>query len=808
MGCASVQRFFLVGLVVVFVSIHAGSVEAGGGAVAMNTAAQADTETISPVDIPQPLTREAARDLMARLSDDQVRDLLLRQLDGLASEGQQTQGVEAEARAWVHEASIFARQIGDAALAMLAAYPELVHLPAAIGARFAELPGYRSPIAAITLLALALGAGFLVERLVRRRIDTARGQRRGGDSETNGAGGQEKPQPSVVDAVVDNGVFAVATIACFMLVVRDGGPLEQAMGFVVAGVVVVRLVRAASLWLLSPHDAVRRRVGLDDEGARNAHRGLMVLVIVHTVGDYFGDWLGLLGVEDARIDAVWLVDASIFVALLFWAILKMRSHVARLIEHAGVDSPASRTRRFFARNWHTLLIVYTLALFLMSMIERLAHAENVDSPGLLSLAVVIAVPILDGLYGVRLRRWFTARAQVEPMAAVHGETAPEPVTTTASVDEAPPANETEPLQATANAPADEVNDLERALRQAVLATLVLAAVWILVHVWNLDVVELVLPVLGQRIVDAVSDVGLTILLGWFGWKVARAAIDDQLGPQEDAGPGEGEGGGKGATRLQTVLPLLRRFLVITLGVMLTLVVLSALGVNIGPLLAGAGIVGLAVGFGAQTLVRDVVSGAFFLMEDAFRKGEYIDIGSVKGTVENISVRSLRLRHHLGAIHTIPYGEITRLTNYSRDWVVIRLEFRVPYDTDVQQVKKIFKQIGAEMQAHPELGKNLLQPFKSQGVIAMEDSAMIMRAKFMAKPGEQFLLRREFYTRIQQAFADNGIHFAHRKVTVSVEQPETSAPIPQAALQAAGAAAIAAEAASEQADPNMHPSDKR
>jgi small-conductance mechanosensitive channel len=234
--------------------------------------------------------------------------------------------------------------------------------------------------------------------------------------------------------------------------------------------------------------------------------------------------------------------------------------------------------------------------------------------------------------------------------------------------------------------------------------------------------------------------------------------------------------------------------------MVTLVVLSALGVNIGPLLAGAGIIGLAVGFGAQTLVRDVASGAFFLMEDAFRKGEYIDIGTVKGTVEAISVRSLRLRHHLGAIHTIPYGEISRLTNYSRDWVVIRLEFRVPYDTDVQKVKKIFKQISAEMQEHPELGKNLLQPFKSQGVIAMEDSYMVMRAKFMAIPGEQFLLRREFYTRIQKAFAENGIEFAHRKVTVSVETSEPSADgsDQSAAVRAAGGAAEVALAEAEAA----------
>ena len=104
--------------------------------------------------------------------------------------------------------------------------------------------------------------------------------------------------------------------------------------------------------------------------------------------------------------------------------------------------------------------------------------------------------------------------------------------------------------------------------------------------------------------------------------------------------------------------------------------------------------GIAVGFGAQTLVRDVVSGLFFLMDDAFRKGEYVDIDKVKGTVEGINVRSLVLRHHLGILHTVPYGEISYLSNFSRDWVIVKMEFRVPTDTDVNKVKKIFKQRSA------------------------------------------------------------------------------------------------------------------
>ena len=125
--------------------------------------------------------------------------------------------------------------------------------------------------------------------------------------------------------------------------------------------------------------------------------------------------------------------------------------------------------------------------------------------------------------------------------------------------------------------------------------------------------------------------------------------------------------------------------------MATLSVLAAMGINVLPLLAGASIVGMAIAFGAQSLVRDIVSGVFFLADDAFRVGEYIEVGESKGTVEKITVRSLFLRHHRGALNVLPYGEIRRLRNTSRDWMIMKLEFRLTYDTDLVKVKKILKQ---------------------------------------------------------------------------------------------------------------------
>ncbi len=191
------------------------------------------------------------------------------------------------------------------------------------------------------------------------------------------------------------------------------------------------------------------------------------------------------------------------------------------------------------------------------------------------------------------------------------------------------------------------------------------------------------------------------------------------------------------------------------------------GFPVYSIVTGLGVGGIAIGFGAQSLVRDVLSGVFFLIDDAFRMGEYIDVGSAKGRVERFSIRSLQLRHHRGAVHTIPFGEIQTLTNFSRDWVIMKLPMRLTYDTNPQKVKNIVKEISAEMADDPELGPSLLEPPKSQGVLQMDDSAMILRVKFMAKPGEQFVLRRELLHRIRAAFEREGIRFASREVTVHV-----------------------------------------
>ena len=210
--------------------------------------------------------------------------------------------------------------------------------------------------------------------------------------------------------------------------------------------------------------------------------------------------------------------------------------------------------------------------------------------------------------------------------------------------------------------------------------------------------------------------------------------------------------------------------------------LAELGVEIGPLIAGASVVGVAIGFGAQTFVRDVIAGMFYLLDDAFRVGEYIQAGHYKGTVEGFSIRSIKLRHHRGPVFTVPFSLLGAIQNQSRDWVIDKIAVGVTYDSDLEKARKLIKQIGLDLQKDPEFAPLILEPLKMQGVEQLGDFAVQIRAKMMTVPGEQFVIRRKAYAMIKKAFDENGIKFAFPIVQVAGETEAATAAVAQRALE--------------------------
>ena len=208
-------------------------------------------------------------------------------------------------------------------------------------------------------------------------------------------------------------------------------------------------------------------------------------------------------------------------------------------------------------------------------------------------------------------------------------------------------------------------------------------------------------------------------------------------------------------------------LFVVIVVITALMGLSSLGVEIGPLIASAGVVGVAIGFGAQTLVKDVISGIFYLLDDAFRVGEYIQSGNYRGVVECFSLRSVKLRHQNGPLYTVPFGVLGAIQNMSRDWAIDKLTIGVTYDTDIDKARKIVKKVGQELAQDPELAPGILEPLKMQGVQAFGDFAIQLRMKMMTRPGDvQFAARRRALAMIKKAFDANGINFAYPTVQVA------------------------------------------
>ena len=507
---------------------------------------------------------------------------------------------------------------------------------------------------------------------------------------------------------------------------------------------------ASDLWrmVLSPFLTQYRIPIFSDRAAKRMFYWASGLAIFDICAVLFSTWVMDFGLNDLVSAMVYgcLMLASTLLNVL--GILVNGRSISNAIRGGLNKSECPLFLRIFSLAWAPLMVGY-LVFGWLELAFDLVLDRAVSLPPTAGLyLVMMCIFVVYGVISYLIEVYFGRRA------VQHVEV----VDTTEEEAE----DDVEPVPDLSRHPIATYKDL--AQRAAGILGFVAGGI-ALIFVWNPD-----FEIVANSVMDRALDVIAVLFIGYVVFHMARIWIDSKIAEEEqDTEEGElgDEGGAASASRLATLLPLFRGAILAVVIVTIVLIVLLEIGINVSPLFAGAGVVGLAVGFGSQTLVRDIFSGAFFLLDDAFRRGEYIDIGSVKGTVEKISVRSFQLRHHLGALHTIPFGEIQVLTNYSRDWVIMKLPLRVTYDTDVEKVRKLIKKLGQELLKDEVIGHNFIQPLKSQGVIEMQDSAMIIRVKFMTKPGDQWLVRKKVFQEIRSLFEREGINFAHREVTVRV-----------------------------------------
>ena len=553
---------------------------------------------------------------------------------------------------------------------------------------------------------------------------------------------------------------------------------------IIGAYVTIQLIDVCWRMTLSPFLPDYRIPAMTDEEARRTYRWMATgaLIGVSTVTYY--NWLEAIGASEEVVGVTIIVSTFISVLIILAMLRACGGAITHALLGGKTRSESSWPAAVASLLWRPLAVAYLIFAFL-EMSFRVIMGYKLGTPLLGgAFAVLLAVMLTYAITVYIVERIFKRYRQMRVMNEA-GEAADRLEDIDADkaairdvlegvggdgYDEggAGPAHMT-PDTSTRGARRGMQNFEDLARRIASLFALG-AGAFLMIRIWvGPDAfVEGSVANITQDLID-VAFIGYIIFHAiriWIDQKIA-----EETGPEMELEPGDEGGAAAAASRLGTLLPLFRSFILIVIATTAVLLILMEMGINVAPLFAGAGVVGLAIGFGAQSLVRDILSGVFFLTDDAFRKGEYIDVGDVKGTVEKISLRSFQLRHHLGALNTIPFGEIKHLTNYSRDWVMMKLPLRLTYDTDVDKVRKLVKKLGVKLLDHATEGHKFVQPLKSQGVYMMEDSAMIIRIKFMTRPGDQWTTRKLVYQEIRALFEKEGIKFAHKEVTVRIPEIE-------------------------------------
>ncbi|MGB0723592.1 MAG: mechanosensitive ion channel domain-containing protein [Gammaproteobacteria bacterium] len=317
--------------------------------------------------------------------------------------------------------------------------------------------------------------------------------------------------------------------------------------------------------------------------------------------------------------------------------------------------------------------------------------------------------------------------------------------------------------------------------------LALFATLLVLDVWGLDALHWLTEGAGRPLISAGINIALIIVLALFVWELAGGALERHIANSgTDLTPG--------STRARTLLSVARNALIVTLFIVTTLMVLSELGINIAPLLAGAGVLGLAIGFGSQRLVQDVINGAFILFQDLMAVGDVVKLGDRAGVVEALSIRTVRLRDLSGTVHTIPFSSIDTVSNLTREFSFHVFDIGIAYREDVDEVIALINAVGEELQADPEIGPLVLEPLEVFGLDQFGDSALVIKGRIKTKPIKQWQVGRAFNRLVKQRFDERGIEipFPHRTIYFGAEK-DGGAPPAYVQLDAMrGAIARAAE----------------
>lgn len=530
----------------------------------------------------------------------------------------------------------------------------------------------------------------------------------------------------VLVSLIPTAVFALAAYGTLSLLAPNDITRDIAQ-IIVLAFVATRAVDIGSQMLLAPEAALSRLLRLDGETAAYIHIWLRRLSAVGIFGYAFVRIAQRVRIPADGVDAIATVVGFIFAFLLAVLVLQNRRPIALRIR--GADAPATDTssqrgnairllRHRTADIWHVLALLYIGATFAVWAFDVSGGFALILRGTLVTLAVLIVVRVVlfaieHGLGGV-----LAVRPEVR--------------------------HRFPGLEARAN------RYLPLLLGSLRLLLYVVAAFGIL-QAWGIDTLAWLGSSTGRNLAGRVTTIVLVVVITLVLWEATGAAIEYYLTrPGADGKPP------MRSSRVRTLLPLLRRFVSIVLGLIAALIVLSELGINIAPLLAGAGVIGLAIGFGAQTLVKDVITGIFILAEETISVGDVIDLEGNSGVVEDISIRTIRLRDVDGTVHVIPFSAVSKVKNMTRGFAHAVIDANVAYQEDVDTVIKTLQGLAEAMRKEPEWHAKILEPLEVIGIEQIAAAGVVIRVRFKTLAGAQWGVKREFFRRMKVCFDERGI----------------------------------------------------
>jgi small conductance mechanosensitive channel len=557
--------------------------------------------------------------------------------------------------------------------------------------------------------------------------------------------------------LVPIGLFVVAAAA--VAVVLDLGAYTAAVTrSLVEGLAFVTAVTAVMRAVLNVRNPHMRLFPVEESVGLDIQRSILRAV---AVGGY-----GYFALQAARaLGLPWTVHGFLehvlfFVTFLLYLrlVLRFRGRGADGLRALAAEGRGGVVSRFLpwdsvARTWHVVAILFGLAVYGSWALEI------AGGPAFLfrALGITLVLLFITRLVNV----WLTSRAL---------DRAPE-----RSGQEEDEEDEPEPGNVLITATRSPLHFLLR------LATTALALVLIL-QAWGVDVWGWSQSEAGEAVRDAILAALATLAVAYLIWRLVNRLIGNAIEETDNLGRPVR------SSRSQTLLSIGRNVGFAVIWLTAGMLALSELGVNLAPLIAGAGVIGLAIGFGAQTLVQDIITGFFILLEDTIAVGDVADLGGKVGVVEAVTLRIVRLRGYDGQVHTIPYSKIATISNLTKDFSYYVFDVGVSYKEDVDRVMAVMAEVGAQMQRDRAYRRLIVEPLEVAGVDRFAENAVVIRARMKTRPLQQWTIGREYNRRLKNRFDELGIEIPFPQRTLHLATPAAMPAFPAPVLATGGSGA--------------------